>query len=240
MKKPILSFAFLMLLVSNAQARDTILTSSNPYGSPLIMSANSTSGPLTVGVVSNNFPNDVMAGWYLTLQIVPEANATGTLTFQNPATGTPNNPPNYIFSNSPGTISVTNLGNQLSANDFDNNFGTTVPGSPGANLLAINFLASSSAQGMFDLVALPSNQNPSQSFFSTGWTDSNFNTQNFSNVPNGTNPVLIGSINVMPEGGPQQTPEPSSFALMAMVSATMAAWGWCKRKPLATSIAQGS
>jgi len=84
MKNLLLSFAVLRLLAGGAQA-DVILSTSNPPGTPLSMTAGSTSGPMFVNVVSNNPPNDIMAAWSFQLSIVPEAGTTGTLTFQDPA-----------------------------------------------------------------------------------------------------------------------------------------------------------
>ena len=119
MKKLILSLACLCLLAGAAPA-GVVLSTSNPPGTPLIMNAGSTSGSMLVNVVSDNPPNDVMAAWNVTLAIVPEAGATGTLSFQDPATGTPSPPPNYIFDGNGLGISATNSVSQLSANDFFN------------------------------------------------------------------------------------------------------------------------
>ena len=62
MKKLILSFAFLSLLAGSARA-GVVLGTSNPPGTPLIMSAGTTSGPMFVNVVSDNPPNDIMSAW---------------------------------------------------------------------------------------------------------------------------------------------------------------------------------
>ena len=79
-----------------------ILGTATPSGTPLTVSAGTTSGPMYVTVVSENPPNDVMASWQFQLEIMP-IGGTGTLTFQDPATYDPTtgpaapNPPNYIF-----------------------------------------------------------------------------------------------------------------------------------------------
>ena len=91
MKTLFVSFAFLGLMASGARA-GIVLGTSNPAGMPLITDAGTTSGPMFVNVVSDNPPNDIMSGWNFTLKIVPRAGASGTLTFQDPATGTPPNP----------------------------------------------------------------------------------------------------------------------------------------------------
>src|SRR6059058_5823129 len=82
-------------------------------------------------VVSGNFLNDVMAAWQFRLVIVPDAGATGNLTFQDEATGTPPNPPNYILGNHGLGIVANNASTQLDADDFDSNGGTAVPGPRG-------------------------------------------------------------------------------------------------------------
>jgi hypothetical protein len=222
MKKLILSFVLLSLLAGNVRA-GIMLSTSDPSSNPLTMSAGTTSGSMLVTVTSDNYPNDIMAAWQFQLEILPISGATGTLTFQDPATGTPANPPNYIFTNSfLGGISATNSGTTLSANDFDANLGTTVPAT-GANLLQMDFLASSDASGLFGIYAMEGSAN-------TEWTDSNFNTQYFSNVPDGTGMVLIGEVDVT-GGTPQAVPEPSSLTLLLMGGLTLGSWQlWRKRK----------
>jgi hypothetical protein len=203
MKKLILSFASLCLLACGASA-GVVLSTSNPPGTPLSMNPGSTSGQMLVNVVSDNPPNDVMAAWNVTLAIVPEPGATGTLTFQDPATGTPPNPPNYIFDGNGLGIVATNTGSQLNANDFfdpSGGPGAVVPGSPGANLLAMDFLASPNASGLFGIYAL-------EGAALTQWTDANSTTQFFTNVPDGTGMVLIGEVEVL-----GVVPEPSALVL---------------------------
>jgi hypothetical protein len=222
MKKLILSFALLGLLTGSSRA-DLVLSTSNPLGTPLTMSAGTTSAPMLVNVVSNNPPDDVMAAWSFQLEIIPESGATGTLTFQDPATGTPPNPTNYVFGSNGLGIAVSNSGSELNANDFFNpsvGAGASVPGSPGANLLQMDFLASSNASGVFGIFAVEG--------AATGWTDSNVNAQFFANVPNGTALVQIGEV-LIPQVG--SVPEPSSIGLLGLAGATLAGWQcWSKRK----------
>ena len=213
MKNLTLSVAFLGLLGSSARADFTLGTSAPP-GTPLTMTAGTTSGPMLVNVVSNNPSQDVMTAWNVTLKIIPDAGTTGTLTFQDPATGTPPNPPNYIFGSGGLGIAATNGGSQLSANDFD----VSGASGPGANLLQMDFLASPSALGLFGIYAV-------QGATSTQWTDTVPSTQFFSNVPDGTGTALIGEVLVT-----QAVPEPGSIVLLGMGSAALAGWLWCRRR----------
>jgi hypothetical protein len=220
MKKLMVAFVLLSLLAGNVEA-DVMLDTSNPSSNPLIMGPGTTSGSMFVNVTSNNYPNDIMAAWQFTLTIVPIGGATGTLTFQDPgpANGTtlyPSNPSNYVFSNSYG-IFATNSGSQLSANDFDVNLGTVVPAS-GANLLQMDFLASSNASGSFGIYAV-------EGITNTLWTDSNANTQYYSNVPDGTGTVLIGQVNVTTA----VVPEPPLGLLLAQALACLALYGYYRR-----------
>jgi hypothetical protein len=143
MKKFILSIAFLFLLTSSDRA-GIILGTSNPPGTPLLMSPGTMSGPMLVNIVSDNPPNDIMAAWNFQLEIIPNSGASGTLTFQDPATGTAPIPPSYVFGSHGLGIAATNGGSTLSANDFFDpsvGSGVPVPGSLGANLLQMDFLA---------------------------------------------------------------------------------------------------
>lgn len=233
MQKLTLSFALLGLLASSARAGD-VLSTSDPSGTPLTVSAGATSGPLLLNVVSNNPPNDIMAAWNIQLEIIPESGASGTLTFQDPATGTPPIPPNYIFGSNGLGIAVSNGGSMLSANDFFDptvGLGAPVPGAPGANLLQIDFQASSNASGLFGIFAVEGGA-------STQWTDSNLNTQFFTNVPNGTGLVEIGEV-LVPQA--QSVPEPPSLALLGLAGATLAGWQcWRKRKQATASVARSA
>jgi hypothetical protein len=213
MKKLILSFALLSLLAGSLRA-GVVLSTSNPPGTPLPMAAGTVSGPMLLDIVSDNPPNDVMAAWSIQLAIVADAGATGTLMFQDPATGTPPNPANYVFGGSGLGILATNGGTQLSANDFfDPSIGpgAPVPGTPGANLLQVDFLASSNASGLFGIYAV-------EGAAGTQWTDANLNTQLFTNVPDGTGLVRIGEVLVQLSA----VPEPSSLVLLGIAGATLA------------------
>ena len=216
----VLGLAALALLLGGTTGvrASVMLGTSNPPGTPLTMNASTTSGPMFVNVVSNNFPNDIMEGWFITLNIVPRAGTTGTLTFQHPATGLAPNPPNYIFDGHGTGITVTNGGTTLVAFDVDATTGTVVPATV-RNLLQMDFLASPGASGLFDIVAV-------EGAGKNLWTDSNSNNQLFSNVPLGTGTVLIGDVSV----SPATIPEPSSLALLALGGGALAGWRrWRKR-----------
>jgi PEP-CTERM motif len=219
MKNIILSFALLCLLAASARAGVSLGTS-NPHGTPLIMSSGTTSGPMLVDVVSDNPGQDIMAAWAFELAIVPAAGASGTLTFHDPATMSPSNPPNYIFGGNGLGIMATNNGSTLSANDFfvGTGTGSVVPGTAGANLLQIDFLASSDATGLFGIYAL-------EGVALTQWTDGNANTQMFTNVPNVSGAMVrIGDVLIA-----QVVPEPSSLVMLGLGVAALASLQ-CRRK----------
>ena len=98
--------------------------------------------------------------------------------------------------------------------------GVPVPGSPGANLLQMDFLASSNASGLFGIYAVEGAAN-------TQWTDPTVTTQFFTNVPDGTGMVLIGEVLVTG----QAVPEPSSLGMLGLAVTTLTGWRcWRKRK----------
>lgn len=212
MKKIVL--CFVLFLWGGVARADVILGTNSPPHSLLTLPGGNNSGSLLIDAVSNNPPNDIMAAWQFVLVIAPEAGATGNLLFQNSAM-----PSNYIFdSHNLGIVtSISNNGSQLSANDFDANFGTVVPGTPGANLLQVDVLASANASGHFGIFAVPGLAN-------TVWTDSTFTTQLFSNVPASGPNVLIGDVLVQPSSS--AVPEPSSMTLFALGGVLTMGWRW--------------
>jgi len=212
MKKLFLSVASVGLICGSSRA-DLTLTTSNPPGTPLIMPAGTTSGPMLVSVVvaDAHSPND-MAAWQFTLEIAREAGATGTVTFQDPMTTMTGAPPNdYIFGASFAGIFATNTGNQLSANDFYTELtGGVVPGPTDSNLLQMDFLASTDASGLFGIYVLEGAAN-------TVWTNGEnpLENQYFSNVPDGTGSVLIGEVLISQA---VSVPEPSTLVISGMAA----------------------
>ena len=174
-----------------------------------------------ITVVSDNAPNDVMSAWNFQLQIAA-ITGTGSLTFQDPVTGTPSNPANYVFGSNGLGILATNGGTTLSANDFFNPAagpGAAVPGTPGANLLQMDFLASPTASALFGIYAVEGAAN-------TQWTDSNATTRFFTNVPDGTDMVEIGEVMVVPNA----VPEPSTFWVFGLGGVAFAGWEWWRKR----------
>ena len=119
-----------------------------------------------------------------------------------PATSTPSRPPNYIFGSDGFGISATNGGSTLSANDFyvGPGNGSTVPSTLAANLLQIDFLASSNAPGLFGIYAIDP-----VSF--TQWVDGNGTAQLFTNVPDVPGGMVrIGDVLIARIGRPRSPP----------------------------------
>jgi hypothetical protein len=218
MKNHLFVLAVLGLMAGSAQGGVVLSTDHAPPTPPLNMSAGTISGPMLLNVASSDFPNDVMSAWNVQLEIIPIA-ATGTLTFQDPATALPPSPPSphpadYIFGGDGLGIAVTNLGTVLSANDFyDPSFGSgiNVPTS-GANLLQMTFLASLDASGLFGIYA-------DRGLAATIWTDASSNPpQFFTNVPDGSGTVLIGEVQI------SAPPEPSTLGPLTLCGVTLLAW----------------
>src|SRR4249919_3475433 len=93
MKKLILCLALLGSLPSGVQAGVILGT----VGSPVTMLAGTTSGPLFLTATSDGSTPDTMAAWQANLVVLPDAGATGTVSFKDPGTGVAPAPPNYVF-----------------------------------------------------------------------------------------------------------------------------------------------
>ncbi|QEH31555.1 PEP-CTERM motif protein [Aquisphaera giovannonii] len=202
----VLAVALGLAGLASGQARaGLVLTTSSPPGTPLVVDAGMSSGPMSLSTYSDNSPADVMSAWNVQLIIVADPGTTGQLTFLTPGTGTPANPPDYVFGGDGLGIVVINTGETLSANDFFDPAvgpGAAVPASPGANLLQLTFSASADAAGLFGIYAVRGSA-------TTQWTDADFTTRFFENVPDGTGVVRIGDVLVAGTA----VPEPSSLAM---------------------------
>lgn len=196
-----------LLLVPTGVRAGVILSSDPASGTPattFLLRVSSTTGA------------DVMSGFQLDLKVLPDAGASGTVTF-----ATAQLPPNYIFASDTGLV-TSNMGSELTANDFDTQLasnnppgGTTVPMSPStANLLSVTFSAPG-ASGTFGIYAVEGKGN-------TEWTDPSFGDNFFDNVPDGTGMDRIGEIVVA-----GTIPEPSSWVLLGLGCAIL---GWHLRK----------
>jgi hypothetical protein len=202
MKRGYFALALFLAVTSVAQG-GVILSTSNPPGSPLGMASGSVSGPMEV-VVSSPTGADIMARWQISLQIIAQPGATGTLTFQDPASGPAPNPPNYIFTNGFG-IAAVNTGSGLMANDSDQSPGTLVPNAPGANLLQVDFAATGNASGLFGIYADPNNSNWSSPDGSGGLTANGFDYPSEARGLRHIGDVLVSVV-----------PEPSALSLFCV------------------------
>src|SRR5262245_36361313 len=148
-----------VLVASKAHATLAI-TTDFPAGTPLIVAAGSTSSPMTASVFDPppaSGVNENLSAYQVRLTIVPQGGATGTLSFATPATGPGPEPANYVLPDNLG-MSVINSASGLFFFDVylspPSTTGVDVPDSPGKNLLAMTYLASADAQGLFSVVAI--------------------------------------------------------------------------------------
>lgn len=204
-------FSFLTVSLASTDAFSATLNVffNDPQVSDVDLVTGRLSAPIPIGVFNedaNDAPEDFLTAWQLSLAIVPEAGATGSLSFVSPVVPTASEPPNYLLDGINSTIIVSeNLGNSLLAFDFSLTGGRQVPIEPGANLLQIELQSSSDASGTFGIYAL-GGQGESE------WSDATPlpigpSVRQFANLPTGQ--ILLGTVNV-------DVPEPSSFLLFAV------------------------
>lgn len=165
------------------------------------------SPPFVFRLVNHTGTTDELAGWQLSIEVIPAAAATGTVQVDSVAA-----PDAYLLAAGSSAIATpTSLpaARVESINDLSF-FGAAVPPSPGGSLLQIGFVASSDASGQFDVAVIPGE-------FNSAWFSSDFQTRDFVNVPfNGPGPVTVGSVSIGDIGG-AVVPEPSSLFIMAGV-----------------------
>jgi len=206
--------SFSLTASSSASINLTLFTDAPP-SSPLSMLPNSLSAPITVGVVNDATPNDpadFLTGWQLSLSVIPEPGATGTVTFASPIGSIATKPLNYLLDGVNFGIGVTNTGNALTAFDFKFPFnggsGVEVTTDPGAALLELLLLASADASGLFGIYALPD-------LDGSEWADATPNLmqrREFANVLDGLGPVKIGAVLVA-----TAVPEPSMLTIFSVI-----------------------
>lgn len=199
MNQKIVCVALALFLVSPvARAANITLVTDASIGAPLTMLPGATSDEMLLSVQNDTFPNsegDFLSGYQVVLQIVPQATASGTLTFATPFTGSGlAEPTNYVFSAVDHFgLDADNSGTELFLFDLVLlTSGVDIPTSPGNSIALITFLASADAQGLFEIVAIPGVAN-------SGWTNDFFSGQQFANVPFMGGPVVIGQVWVVPE-----------------------------------------
>ena len=153
---------------------------------------------------------DLLAGWSLRLEIVPDVGATGTLEFNS--RGLPS--VDYVLSGVSGGLGGSLSGTDLFAFDEDVTTDGVVVSAIGENLLEIDFSTPDGALGLFRIFATPG-------LGDTQWSDASFTDQEFANLPFTGGPVEIGSVTAVPE--------PASLILCGLVSALGILYCWRKR-----------
>ncbi|HEX4607561.1 MAG TPA: hypothetical protein VH092_05080 [Urbifossiella sp.] len=193
---------FVVLVWSGGDARaGLILATSNPTGSPLVMTAGTTSGPMYLRVASDDPATDVVSNWGVQLEIAPISGGGpgSALTFSSSLSGAVSNPIDYLFPSNGFGIFAANGGTVLDANDFSYDFATGLSpavsvGSSNNNLLQLQFDAAATASGTYGIYAR-------QGAALTEWSDDGTATRFFNNVPDGDGLVLLGVVVVNGLGG---------------------------------------
>ena len=165
-----------------------------PSGNPLIMNAGTNSAPLLVDVTGDVSPaslSDFMTAWQLTLLIAPDPGTNGDLSFNSMS-----EPSAYVLENiNLGIITdLSEADTKLLALDVNSPFSGGREGSTsGDNLMSIDFLAASDAEGLFGIFALG---------LTSEWSDASqpvLNAREFENAPSAAEPVRIAEVMVIPE-----------------------------------------
>ncbi len=204
-------FVFVVGLAGTSQAWQLTLT-----GQHLVWNPAAPSPTHVVGIENLESSTDPLFAWSLGLQIVPDPTATGTVQFASTTI-----PGDYLLAGRSGGLVPAFAGPATSISpmgDSDDLFEGVVVPETGKNLLATTFVASPDALGLFYIFAVP------DPFAGANWFSDDFqNAQAFANVPFTGGPVLIGSINVVPE--------PSALLLIGQMSLALALFSWrCRRR----------
>lgn len=145
---------------------------------------------------------DLLAGWSLRLEIVPDVGATGTLEFNSRSLPSVD----YVLSGVSGGLGGSLSGTDLFAFDDDTTFDGVVVSAVGQNLLEIDFSTPDAANGLFRLFATPG-------LGDSQWSDAGFNDQNFANLPFSGGAVELGTVNVV-----TAIPEPGGLVLCGLAA----------------------
>lgn len=200
-RQQLLSFCFCFVFsIEQSLAANLTLFTDSLVNAPVEVLPDALTEPIAIGVVNDatpDLPEDFLTGWQVSLAIIPEVGATGSVTFASPQGPLATEPTGYLLEGINLGITVINSGDELVAFDF--NFpasgGVEVPTDPGSLLFLIELLTSNDAQGSFGIYAIPGSGN-------TEWTDAApviQQSRTFENVPVGQGPVLIGLVRVVPE-----------------------------------------
>jgi PEP-CTERM motif len=199
----LLLIAGLMSWTAQAQASVSLVTD-QPVGTPLLMDAGTVSADTMIVSIFSD-ANDLILGWQTTLWILPTG-GTGSVTFNQSV-----QPTNYVFG-SRGSVYTENLtfpvnGDGMFAFDVGPIASSTViPGSPGLNLLELDFLASAGASGLFGVFAVGGSGR-------SEWTDENIAARLFGNIgPTPDSHTQIGEIFI----NLSQIPEPATLAIFGL------------------------
>jgi len=215
--KRILSLVLLVgLSISFGRAHASIvLVTDHPIGTPLVMDAGTVSADQMILSI-NSDSGDVLLGWQTTLWILPTG-GSGSLGFNSTA-----EPANYVFGarsfyNEDLTFPVTNDG--MLAFDADLSLtGAAVPGPPGLNLNALDFIASADASGLFGVFAVGG-------VGRSEWTNASLGLEPFDNLdPAPDSHTQIGEIFV---NARNPIPEPSALLVFGVGLITV---GWRLRQ----------
>jgi hypothetical protein len=203
-----------LVLIGSSVVRADVIN----LGTGLSLNWTSSSDFLTIPL-TNSAPSgtQILAGWDLKLQIVPQAGATGTLSFNNSNTGIKYPANNVLADPSPNVARNPSSGSvtQIQLDGVDDSGNNVVPAS-GTNLVALSF-NSAGASGDFTLQAV-------QNGGSTDWTDSLANGTAYGNAGNGAT-IVLGTIHV-----PSAAPEPASLMLGALSALGVAGYRWRRKQ----------